>query len=955
MPNALDWLVTTKSSQMSSVFAIADALQQMINAYPAAGASTNWQWLSAVLDGSSTNPNVANAVSASVLAQAAIEYKALNKLLGSALPAAVKPLVQSTAQLAQEAGVDWPLFDLENGAAPGAWQYGLETKSHCTVTAYPQTESSLGFKIPAEHVGLGIALHGDASVDLGAKGAFSWGSVSAGASAGASAILEAFSTPENDKPLAWALADLLKGVPTPGKLESLFDKGSGQARPQSIQALHMKVDGTLTATGTVKVGTTFVQNSAANVQMASLGVDIGLSAKFQHDRGYNLRVVLDGGKAQVDLTCSRANSKELGAGLDAGLSISGYANKLSQAMQEAFPSAKPLIEKLGPLSDIQGWLHDKLAEDLDGAAENAVADLVLAGSPAARKTQVLALLNQALSDAWQKVGIDFSVLNTADLEATVMDGVRGALDAKNNPKIEQAIKTHLQPAVANLFKNLKKQVKNEVDRVKKDVKAALGKDVSALLAPLDEALKPVDDLIKDLQADINKLDAPLLEWLNAYEQKRSMLVKAITQIAASQLKLSLGSEIATTHEEVSLLSVTFIHYSYAGDALYRGLWRGDLSALPELMERAASEQAILPGYTGWLVDTMVRQKTYRFSLDFFGLGSISATRVGLSQVAIKEDLRTHRILACTNVNSLNDRLLEFGKSQEGNMGLTLDAFATSGNGVPLTLSFTETGKKIDKDDVQMYFKTMMDARLVDATVGDRAWKLLQASAGQQNNVLTNAMLRTQLQLTGDEWRKLLHLKSSDVYDATCAVVLDVASAAWAINIPGHQLSQPILELSTHFPDADLLKPTGLVRWCARNHGTVIGEIQDALGPLTTVWKTAYINTFLRIGMLGTGFGAGIDVLQGLSSTLAALADDPSQINKAALQSQLSQCNTALLKAWDSAAGTSLPAFFTPLRFPWPTLAFYAALALAVGRPRDRIGLINMVSPTGTEQDAVLVV
>lgn len=953
MPNALNWLVSNGKS-VASVFAIADSLKQMIEKYPAPGASTNWEWLREELEGKPLHDNARKAVSADVLTQAKEEWGKLRKELNERLPEALQPLAQTTAQLAQGAGLEWPLFDLDKGAAEGPWKFGLQGKLDCTVTAYrPQSDSALGFDIPSGKVGLGLALHGDASIDVGAQGGFSWGSAEIGSKTGASAVLEAFATPQGDKPLALDLARLVSNMPVPGQLDSLFERSSGAPKQLEIRALHLKVDGTLTVSGAVSVGTSVVKSDAGK-PMASLGIDVGLSANLQHERDYNLRVLLDGVKAKVELTCSRTAHQELGASLDAGLSIRGYANRLSAALQEALPTAQPLIEKLGTLTDIHGWLIELLPRELDGAAEEAAQILLQANSATSRKTQLVALLQQAFVDAYDEQGFDFKQLapSRVKLEQAVVERVLALLGGKD---IGGVVAKHLAPGVHRLFDKFDAQLKDEIGKIRKAIEAASGEALEKLVAPLADAADSLQAFVQKIQQKIDEVDAPLLAWLNAYEEKRASLLKSLAQVAGSQLKLSLGTTIATTHDEVSLLSATFVRYSFAADALYRGLWRGDLRGLPALLKRAEYDHAIESDYSGWLADTFVRQKTYRFSLDFFGLGGISATSSSLSRIAIKADLRSQRILACSTQATLDARLVSFGQEQDATLGLTLDAFATSGNGVPLTMSFSESGKQIDKDDVQMYFQSMAAAHLVDPTVRERAWRLLQGSAGQQGNKLSRALLRTQMQLSGDEWRTLLKVHSSDIHEAVCGVVWEVAQAAWAVEWAGDKLGDVVATLSEHHDLPELMTPTGLVAWCSRQYGLVKDDIAAAFPHTDALRRLRYDNVFLRIGALGTGFGKGLDELQKMAVTLATVAADPTAIERTDLRTQLEHGNKLLLKAWQSAATTGLPAVFTPLRFPWPTLAFYAALAIAVGRKRDRIGMLNLVSPSGKEEAALLLV
>ena len=953
MTNALSWLHTDDKS-VASAFSIADALKQMIEKYPGPGASANWEWLQGELDGSKPRDSVRNAVNAAVLAQAKAEWAKLETSSQGHFLEALQALAQTTSQLAQGPGLDWPLFDLGEAAAAGDWKVNLGGKSACTVTAYrPETESSLGFQIPAGRVGLGIALHGDANIDAGVKGGFSWGSAEINSKAGASALLEAFATVTGDKPLALDLVGLVGNVPVPGQLDAMFERSTGMPKATAIQAMHLKVDGTLTASGAVAVGTTIVK-ADAGAAMASLGIDVGFFATFQHERDYSLRVALDDGKAKVELSCSRAAHRELGASLDAGLSIRGYASGLSSALQAALPTAGPLIGKLGDLADIQGWLVEQMPQELDGAVEDAVQVLLKAGSATSRKSQLAALVQQAVVDAYDESGFNFEqiVPSRDKLEQQVQEKILHLLGGKD---IGNAVAGYVMPGIGKLFDKFENKITDEINRVRDEIGKALATGAGPLLEPLVDAADSVQAFIARLQKDIDELDQPLLSWLKAYEDKRASLLTALAQIAGNQFKVSLGTSIATAHEQVSLLSVTFVRYSYAGDALYRGLWRGDLSGLSTLLKRAEYEHAIEADYSGWLVDTLVRQKTYRFSLDFFGLGGISATSSSLSRIAIKADLRSQRILACSTEATLQARLSSFGEEQEAALGLTLDAFAMSGTGVPLSVSFSESGAQLNKDDVQMYFKSMVGARLIDATVRDRVWLLLQGSPGQQDNKLARALLRTQICLSGDEWRKLLLVQSSEIHEAVCTVVWQVAEAGWAVEHPGSVLGDIVVSLSEHFALPDILTPVGLVAWCSRNFGTVKDDIAAAFPKMSALALIPCNNALLRIGALGKGFGKGLDALQEMAATLAVVADDPGAIGRADLRIRLGQGNKVLLKAWESAATTGLPAIFTPLRFPWPTLAFYAALAVAVGRSRERIGLINLVSPDGKEESALLIV
>jgi hypothetical protein len=246
-------------------------------------------------------------------------------------------------------------------------------------------------------------------------------------------------------------------------------------------------------------------------------------------------------------------------------------------------------------------------------------------------------------------------------------------------------------------------------------------------------------------------------------------------------------------------------------------------------------------------------------------------------------------------------------------------------------------------------------------LADRAWKLLKSSPGQQGNVLQNSTLRTQLILSTDEWHALLDVDVDAKFEQICKHVFDVAATAWPIDNPNDGSSLPLNNLlATYRDNTDGVQLDTLgkfVNWAVGlGRPEFISESATSLGMSEDDLRLGHVaRVMLLMANVAAGIGTGVKALQQESADLIGVVANPASISAPDLRSRLDHASNRVAEAWQYSAATSLPAFWTPLSFPWPTLAFFSAIAYLVGRADGETGLINTISTSGDDADAQVVI
>ncbi|GGC63696.1 hypothetical protein [Undibacterium terreum] len=781
----ISWLKNTLANQGQELSLLAALLKAMkaLKDDPATPSQEWFEVLNLLVKALDSGQKPGAAISDGDWAILQAEWASLRAALGDQLPTALRPLTLKLSELAiatippsKAVGLlSYPLVSATTANTGAATLAGLGFQTSIAANGQaiasvesdsraPDWASKIGYVNPDAECFFRIGLQGGLGASAGVTASPAWGSIGISASAQGAAFLDHCFNYPSSRYVAQALLNSLEILPAPGKLSSMLETCQGD----DFAIASLDVSGTLSLKGNISAGkvlaTSFASpTSAAGSITASVGLSASLAVSWALNGDYHLTVRKTGKFATARL--ERKISKTSGTTIDlsAQLSITGLQAALDPVLAQVFPSAQPLIARLGKLSDLHGLARDTLVQQL-GLAGNSewdqIAQALVDIGTGGGKTAIASLATaiQAELDGFANRYLDqgsAEIQKTSTALITLITGKLEAADIKN-ANFSQEILAKLQ-ALSTRVDDAVKELANRIHTA--DASAA-----TQIAQALNIPATGIANFVTQLQGIITPATSAVGKWLASYEAARTRIAQTVAKIESSKLGLALAYSSEQQNDSAVLLEVAFKQDTPASQALYQAFWLGQLDRYPQLLE-ACKSNGSAEEIQSIFSQTQQRKISYGFELNFFGLLTAAASTTELDKVSVSSDGQG-RILAASDSVSLASAVSLNTASSEASLSLNLEMLAIPDSPPPFNAEFKASGDNISQDNVHQFFRLIEDVGAMTSGIGARVENFLFAGPSGTAARVAQTQIDGTCLLDLGQWNRLLQSSPDAVYQAT---------------------------------------------------------------------------------------------------------------------------------------------------------------------------------------------
>jgi hypothetical protein len=655
-------------------------------------------------------------------------------------------------------------------AAPGAVQlkFGASASAQATigvlhdasgatgVPAFPPGDALLQFEL-----GASVAVQGAPTLP------FSGATVNASASASGGVTLDArFQWPSSSTVIG-AVLHSIDGLASPWDLDEVaahLATINTQGEYRGLRQLSLCTTGAFSVSGSIGIGHTWAYDKKGFAGVADLNATLGasLSASVALSRSGTFRFSVQRGSGdaiEVDVTRQASDATNLGLTLTTGLVITGIGQAVQPIVDRAFPDPAGLLAQLrkwsAPGTVLVQALQQKLPKD-DPLFALLGNYLLGTTTPAAAEQQLRQLIASRLTeqvDSWFPFWAQISQPQTLaqKLSAGFFDQL--GLDAKTAAPLANALTGPLTSALTQI----NTAFQNEITQIA----TAAGNELGTLLAPFAKVGEDVQALTKAVNADAQKILAPAIKLLNAYEQVRNQVMSAVA--AANKLKLGLSLKASYQKQTAaqSEFTLRILKLTPNTRLIYRMLMLGRLDAVWGLLQPAIDAGEI-DHPTGVFSAAINRSKQLDLSV-YFGDWTFDWKQSGSSTVQVSVDANGMVSLGSVDRFSLQSVMTAFGASGSASFGGTIDiaeALANPQRSLPVTLGFAlnYTDKKMQPAELKSYLNSLIELAAPVVLLEPAA---IDNALAQYGTKAASARLDTTLSLDADALARLFALTQSE--------------------------------------------------------------------------------------------------------------------------------------------------------------------------------------------------
>jgi hypothetical protein len=895
------------------------------------------------------------------------EWDALRKLLGDNLPDTLKPLTLKLSELGAKtippssvAGlVSYPLVTF-NPQQPGqaAWA-GLSFQTSLSASGLasaaiesdvktPQWAAQMGYVLPDADCFFRIGLQGALGAGGTIKATPTWGAIGGAVSGNGQMHLDYGFNYASSWYVAQAFAHSLDVLPAPGQLDQML----AVCRETEFCLVSLDVKGIVNLKGELSAGQALVSTVASlNAKPVTLGAKLSatLSADWSLEGDYQLTVRRD--KASPVVRLERQINRSTGASIDvsAKVGLDGARAALDPLMQEILPTAQPLIQKLGSLSDPRQLALDAANEALHltgGGRWDACCQKLLDVASGGGKPAQVALakaLKDTIADA-SSAYLSAGVGAFKQASSDIADHIKAALP--EGVPFEDKLKA----AVDTLFGELQQRIDGAIGQ--------LGNELAGLSGPAAEQVArllnlPANSLASfgaDLQKGVQTAIDPVAAWLSSYQAARDRVGKAIGQLQTRKLALDLAASYRRDTDRSTLLEVQFATDSADARALYEAFWIGQLDQYPRLMrncEREGSANERRNVFT----QSQDTSRGFGFALNVFDLLQVDANSKIMDKVVVSSS--NGRINAARDTASLSSHVGVNGDSSETSLTINLEMLAVTGAPPPLDAEFKASGDALTPAQLNAFFSLLEATDVVSRGTAARVNDFLFAGAAGTANRVAQASIAGTCALDLAAWATLLKAPAAQLGDAVRAACMQALTAAVEVGAErGQQDGKPADWLAywrqyTHWSEIQFWATAKEAVNGVHFADAVFLAVADGEDPVSTsnpLDNARFRNTLHRlweIQRIADGASAAwkaVEAEHGLFNNLSALP----QTDSDQVYDKLCSLSKTIARGLSKAFVFDVPDIKQPVKVSWRFLGLTMALS-RLAAPQQPVSFVTQVT------------
>lgn len=458
-----------------------------------------------------------------------------------------------------------------------------------------------------------------------------------------------------------------------------------------------------------------------NGETSSVGLSFGVKAGFKapHASRWKLSAMVeartqhDGATVlglRVKLHDLQQRKRNASIALTAGADFSAVASSAERALRAAWPElqkSKQLDALTQPGTAILDELRSLIESNLDDALQPLVKVLIGGEPTASMRDNLVNKLTFGLADI-----LDGALGELASGQADVNNAVAAWLNqllgqATAIVTLDDKIKLFVSETLIQANKGLK----NAIETLQAQIVGKAQTEVDAVLKRLGELGAQFEKKLQNL--DDNAASTVIRNALKTYANLRSKLLRVLADSHRQKLTLTL----AALYAQETMAEAAFEGWfrpdeivTTEAERLFSALHSGQLLALPELVQAAASLGAVTDT-KGWLMSASKTLQEQRVTLNFFGI-EIASGSTWLREVAVKADLVTGNLLAVKASVVGETTILNPWKNRSARLGLQLgldDIDKFKQLSVSLDGAFTAKSETTNQVKVQDLLNSYADA------------------------------------------------------------------------------------------------------------------------------------------------------------------------------------------------------------------------------------------------------
>lgn len=895
-------------------------------------------------------------------AKLSADWALVRQALGDKLPPVLRPLGDTLATLcvttvppASAAGLlSFPLVAGDTAGAGAATLGALHFQSAASLSGQamasveadataPAWAAALDYTLPPGKRFFRVGVSGAVDAGASAKATPAWGGVGVGAKGQLAAHLDyCFNYSENEL-VARALARSLALLPAPGNLAAMLTAfADEQCCLSSLDVL-----GSISVQGDLSFGKSLVATIAdagaapawspapqGGPVTAGAALAATFSAQWRLGGDYHLTVRKAAGGPIVLLDRAIKLSTASSIDLTASIGIDGVSAALAPLMTSIFPSAMPLITRLGVLGDVGGMARGALLSVLKrtagdwAAAAQALFDVASGGGVPAS-----AALSAAIRERLTAYAHDYLAAGTSQAQQVAND-----LAAVIASELQGVPHTDvLLGVLQTTFGYVQAGTKAGLATLGAALDTMIGDEVAQVAAALGVATSGFADFLKKLQTQSDSARAPLVAWLQSYERARTRLANAVGQLQSRKLSIEVAASSRHDSGRATLLELQFSQPGEAAQALYSALWTGRLEHRARLLDAAIAEGSVTL-LQDLFTQTLKNASQFGFALNVFGLLSVSATATQMDKLMVRS-VGENKILAISEEVDVSDTVLVNGSGSAMSLNINLEMLALADVAPPLSGQFKAAGDKLKREQVLAFFSLLEATGTVSTGTGGRVNDFLFVGAGATGANVAQASITGACVIDRQGWQTLLKVKPDDlaqrVHEA-CFVALE--AAVWT------KMEHRYLDM---LPRQWLVQWLDYTGWDADEFWSrarssvnrtsfsddVLGTVANgntpiaAPGPLLPIAERGSIHLLWEIAQITRGCRDAWTAVEAEAALLDDLAALPAA-NALATYDKLAALSKTIRTGMAKAFQYNLPDPFQPIKVSWRFLGLMMALSKA---------------------------
>lgn len=464
-------------------------------------------------------------------------------------------------------------------------------------------------------------------------------------------------------------------------------------------------------------GWTFSMNGETSNVGLSFGVTAGfkaahvsrwkLSAMVEARTQHNGATVLG---LRVKLHDLRQRQRNTSIALTAGADFSAVASSAERALRAAWPElqkSKLLDALTQPGTAILDGLRSLIESNLNDALQPLVKVLIGGEPTASMRDDLVNKLTFGLADM-----LDSALGELASGQADINKAVAAWLNQLlGKATVLVTLDEKIAAFVAEALIQATKGLKDAIETLQAQIVGKAQAEVDAVLKRLGELGAQFEKALQNL--DDNTASAAIRNALKTYADLRSKLLGALADSHRQKLTLTLAALYAQETVAEAAFEAWFRPDDIVtpeAERLFSALHGGQLLALPELVQAAASMGAVADA-KGWLLSARKTLQEQRVTLNFFGIEFASGS-TWLREVAVKTDLVTGNLLGVKVSVVGETMILNPWKNRSARLGLQLelsDVGTFKQLSVSLDGAFTAKNERTNEAKVQDLLNSYADA------------------------------------------------------------------------------------------------------------------------------------------------------------------------------------------------------------------------------------------------------